>query len=169
MATKQKTSLQNRVLKPRRGQVLKYLAISLLFTALGIWVRPKEPTFMHWFAIGFFGLCSLVLIVQLFTSTGTIYLDSAGLRQIGLFYDYRLRWDDVDWIGLRNVSGISMASFRLKDAAVGLGARISEAISGVHGGWSNAYGLSPSELVALMDSYRKPSGTNVLPRRRRKP
>ena len=91
-----------------KAKSLLLLLASLLFTVAGVFMAQDGELMGH-VSYLFFGLCSVVYVVQLITGGGYLKLRDDELEfGFGFGRKQRIKWDDVDGFGIavvRNLSG----------------------------------------------------------------
>jgi hypothetical protein len=99
-----------------KAKSLLLLLASLLFTVAGVFMAQDGELMGH-VSYLFFGLCSVVYVVQLITGGGYLKLrDDEFEFGFGFGRKQRIKWDDVDSFGIavvRNLSGRYVPPTRL--------------------------------------------------------
>jgi hypothetical protein len=150
-----RTTLPIRLSTPRKGMLWLLVGCSL-FVAGGVFALPSASV-EGVAAIAFFGLGALVAVVHLFPGSSYLELEQSGFTVCNLFRKTRYRWIDVaefrpvftdqpkPLVGLRLVPGFPMSTAFRKFATQ---------LTGVEGALPGTYGLSATELAALLDKVR---------------
>jgi hypothetical protein len=148
-----------RVLRPNRWKVLVLLAVSLVFTAIGVGMAA-DGRWMGWVAVGFFGLGVVVFTVQLLPGSASLRLGPDGFVICSLFRPSTCRWSDVARFGVGTVGPKRMVVFDFAPNARGSVAlrRLATALSGWEGALPDCYGMSAEELAALLNAYKEAAG-----------
>lgn len=130
------------------------LLVSVLFVACGIWMLPREAL-KGAFIIAFFGLCTIVFLVQLLPGSSWLSLDAEGFTYCALFRKHHVRWQDVESFTVVSVGMNSLVGWSFVEnyeGSVG-GRKLSRALSGVDGALPDNYGKNAGELAELMNSF----------------
>ncbi len=148
--------MPTRILRPGRRKWSGILALSLLFVVAGCFMISKSQ-WTGWFALLFFGLCALTALIMHFPNSAYLRLDKKGFTICSLFRTHSYRWSDIECFDLASVGGRRMVVFNFSGTYPNAqaGHRISAAVSGYESGLPDSYGMAHSELVALLESYRK--------------
>lgn len=86
------------IIGPTKRKLWFIIPVSILFVAGGIWmIIDNEP--MGWFATSFFGIGSLVFLVQYLPGSTYIKLSRKGFETKTLFRKAFLSWDEVKNFG----------------------------------------------------------------------
>jgi hypothetical protein len=149
---------RERVLYPSRGKLLRLLAMTAGFTALGVWLGLSGKG-MGWVTAACFGLGVVVFAVQLLPGSAYLKLGPDGFVTCTMFRAHSRRWSDVDRfeagrIGLNRMVVFDFApgyarSAAAREAAAGL--------TGWEGALPDTYGMPAEELAELMNRYKAAS------------
>ncbi len=86
------------ILYPRRGRTIVYLAGSLLFIVVGLWLAREPSGFdrvVGYVAAAFFGLCFVGFVTMLLPGNSFLKLDEVGFTYGLLFRKKSRRWAEV--------------------------------------------------------------------------
>ena len=89
----------------RKRSALVLLA-SLLLTAGAAWMAPEYPLLVV--IAAFFGLCSVILLLQSLPSAASLRLDPEGFEVRSLGRVRRTRWQDVSAFRIASIQGTKM-------------------------------------------------------------
>jgi hypothetical protein len=145
-----------RILSASRTKWLAILLASAAFVAIGLLIRPKQPS-AAWASSVFFGLCGLSAFVTLLPGSTCLRLTPAGYEQRVLFRTRKQSWQQIERFqayrhltGLnRNVGIIYDPSYK-SDTRV---RRLNRSLTRVDGALSDNYGLAANELANLMNEW----------------
>jgi hypothetical protein len=149
------------LLNPSRTKWVLVLLIGVLFSAGGGFMIADGETANGLFCLLFFGLCALVALKMLSSSSSQMKLDRSGFVERTLFgHTNAQRWVDVSEFSVFD-SGVSNAMVVYEPRVVEGGsakqafANVSRALTGgkAHG-ISDTYGMSAEELADLMNAFR---------------
>lgn len=155
-------------LRPRAWRKWAVAAISLFFTAAGMFmIRDHEPS--GWFVTLFFALCSLSALFLMGPEGNALVIEADGLTCVSPFRTFRILWSDVTEFGVYGVPPFGLTKFvgmnfrpgyssdesaggdRLPQGLRGLNA----AICGFEGALPETYGLSATALARLLEERRR--------------
>ncbi len=163
------------VLRPSRLGAAALFFVSAMFTLGGAWMLASGAT-RGWFVGGFFGLCTVIALVNALPNASYLRLDSAGFEARSLFRSQRYAWHDIATFGVASVGvstmvvltftqsywrqhGHSARRFRLLGSGPGM--------PGMDGALPDTYGQAPADLASLLndwkDGRRRPPGPAVTP------
>ena len=145
-------------IKGSRGKTLLYLAFSLGFVAIGVFLfRDPGQTTIAWLCTGFFGLCSAML-AWLLVHPHTLTLDEGGFTLSGglVRAPKTTPWRDVEgFFTYRLPKGGKMIGYNFapgvrKDTVMAKIVRGLAADGALPKGWSE----SPDEMAQTLNAYR---------------
>jgi hypothetical protein len=140
---------------PSRWSTLRYLAGSLAFVAVGVFLSRSSP----WVAIScgvFFGLCSLIFLAMLHPRASFLTLSEEGFEWAGLFRTHRIAWPEVGELRAIFVAGQDMIGWTWSAHYSGSRrmSRANMALAGIEASLPGTYGHRPQELADLMNQIR---------------
>jgi|TARA_E500000178_G_scaffold205653_1_gene203195 hypothetical protein len=146
-----------------KAKSLLLLLASLLFTVAGVFMAQDGELMIH-VSYLFFGLCSVVFVVQLITGGGYLKLrDDEFEFGFGFGRKQRIKWDDVDSFGIavvRNLSGRYVPPTRLVGWNYKQGVDVSKfgrvmskTLSGREACLPYTYGIKMEELLSLLSEH----------------
>ena len=146
---------KTKILKPSPFKTIILLLVSLGFVSLTPIVMNKNPT-MAWVNAIFFGLCAIVLIIQLFPKTSHLKLTEEGFEVKSLFKSHFTKWSDVEFFGVGYLGNTKAVMFNYSEnhTKQKLGKQIASAMTGAEGGLPNTYGMKAKELAELMNEWK---------------
>lgn len=129
---------------------------SAAFVAIAMFIYDKHPL-VAWLCGGFFGLCSLVGIVNLHPRAGYLTLRRDGFEFASLFRKTFVRWGEVETFVPIRMSGNKFVAW---DYVPGYEAhakirRVNLSVSGVEAMLPDTYGFKHDELAAMMNELRE--------------
>jgi len=139
-----------------RKKMLRLLAISAAFVAIGFWVREKNPLIMT-ACIAFFGLGVIVALVNLHPRASYLTLRESGFEFSSLFRRHTVAWKDVlDFVEF-SISGNEMVGWNyLPDyPRAAIARRVSAGLVGVEAGLPDTYGHRAVDLARLMSELHR--------------
>ena len=137
--------------------MLLLLLLSSAFTAGGVWmIQDGEKA--GWFVAGFFGLCLLVFLIQLFPNSSFLTVDDDGIEFSALYRKCRLKWSEISEFGVYSRESIGIGktvgiNFSPSYERLAMGRAIAKFLVGFEGGLPDTYGLQAQELATLLASY----------------
>ena len=136
--------------------MLLYFLLSVGFVVGGIWMI-REGEKIGWFVAGFFTLCILVFLLQLFPKSSFLTVCEEGIEFCALFRSHKVPWSDISEFGVCRVPGNRMVGFnysaeypRARKARA-----LSKALTGCEGALPDTYGFSVDELAELLSAYHQ--------------
>ena len=111
-----------------------------------------------WFVAGFFGLGTLVFLIQFFPKSSFLTVDEDGIEIAALFRKCRLKWSEISEIGVYNRKSIGIGNtvgfnyspsferYRKMRA-------INKGLLGFEAALPDTFGLPAAELASLLASY----------------
>ena len=133
-----------------------YLAGSLVFVMGGIWgVKQGQP--ILWVPIVFFGLCSLVFLVQLHPESSSLTLTPEKFVVRSLFRSYEHTWDEVDHFFPKNIASNKTVAFSYAPEYTGQqqARKISSKIAGAEAALPDTFGMKPDELASMLNAWKQ--------------
>lgn len=158
------------VLKPSRGKWIRVLLGSLVFVVIGVWILTEEAEgdkrMMAWLCAGFFGLCALMALLQVFSGANRTIVTEAGLHIHTVFKTTTHAWQDIAEFGVAEWSQWH-GPFRQRHRLVGINFRegsaplekwrraagLATALVGFHGALPDNYGYKHQELADLLNGF----------------
>jgi hypothetical protein len=134
-----------------------------IFVAIGVAV-VRGGNSSGWWAIGFFGLCAAVGVVQLIPGTNQLTIDRTGITVRTLFRPWNILWADVDsfyvaqlktGLATNTLIGIHYSHTFQRMAT---GRRVAYAMTGVEAAIPNAYAMKADNLCNLLNDCKKKWG-----------
>jgi hypothetical protein len=159
--------MEPQVIRESRVKVGGYLALSVGFVAVGLWMalQPVHPrdAFWGWVAVVFFGLTLPTFAWQLvspmrLTLDATGFVLSGGLRRA----PKRFGWHDIDrFFVARGPRGVKMIRFNYLQgrAPPGRMTKVARTLGGADAGLPPGWTLSPEKVVDILNDYRSRYGT----------
>jgi hypothetical protein len=126
---------------------------SLLFVAGGVWIAPREPL-TGYSCIIFFGLCAVIGAINLHPKSSYLVLTHEGFTFSSLFRKTFVPWSKVQSIlpvrvALTQMVGLNFTpEFWTSAKTV---RKVNTALSGAEGALPDTYGMSATDLSALMN------------------
>jgi hypothetical protein len=144
-------------LHPKKSKVLLFLLLSSAFTAGGVWML-REGEKAGWFVAGFFGLCLLVFLIQLFPNSSFLTVDDDGIEFSALFRKCRLKWSEISEFGVYSRESIGIGktvgiNFSPSYERLAKMRALTKALLGFEGALPDTYGLQAQELATLLATY----------------
>ena len=130
--------------------------VSVIFVVLGVLMIAQGKR-IGWLACGFFGLCSLVFLVELLPNASSLELTADGFTVRSFFQvSKRIAWVEVQSFGIGRIRGKKMVMFNYAESYQGALAvrRINAALTGFEAALPDCYGLRAEELADLMNRYK---------------
>ena len=114
-----------------------------------------------WLITLFFGLCSLVFLIQLIPSSTQLQLNEQGFIMTSLFRSSFTKWTDVKsfkpgYLGRNKAVMFDYVKSHKKHAT---GKNISKLLSGSQAALPSTYGMKATELIEIMNEWKKKYGT----------
>ncbi|MEM6680585.1 MAG: hypothetical protein AAF675_22195, partial [Pseudomonadota bacterium] len=112
-----------------------------------------EPyTFEGYAAVGFFGLCALVMYAkELMRERFRLELSEEGFTAHHPLSASTHKWQDVEAFAVWRHRGVSTVGWRLRHSSGGL----NRAVSNLDGTLPSLYGKTPDELAAFLEERRR--------------
>ena len=148
------------ILYPGRGRTIAYLAGSLLFIVVGLWLAREPSGFdrvVGYVAAAFFGLCFVAFVTMLFPGNSFLKLDEVGFTYGLLFRQKSRRWAEVSSFTSVNL-GVGRPNmtvgWRFLPAYKNKGGKLNRALMGCDEALPHTYGDKDSvELAQLMNKW----------------
>ena len=139
----------------RPPKAWRTLGIGLAFTAGGFWLLSGGDA-RGWLVVVFFGLCSLVTLLQLLARGNCLRLDQDGFTVATLFVTRSYRWSEVDRFFVGHSGGADWVVFDLAPSRGrrSLNQRLTKRLLGHEAALPQAYGMTPEHLADLMNGWR---------------
>ena len=143
------------VLKPSRIRLVAYLVGSLSFVAVGIWGVMEGRQYL-WATIIFFGLGSIVFLVQLHPRSSSLTLTNDKFVVRSLFRGFEHSWDEVDTFfvvrfGTRRMVAFNYSKEYLEQQRA---RRIAAKMFGAEAGIPGSFGMSLEQLASIMNAWK---------------
>ena len=145
-----------------RARMLRLLAISAAFVAIGFWARDKNPLMMT-ACIVFFGLGVIVALINLHPRASYLTLSESGFEFSSMFRRHQVAWTDVRQFGVISISGNEMVGWDYlpNHPRSPMARRVSAGLAGVEAALPDTFGHRAVELARLMSElHRKYSRAN---------
>jgi hypothetical protein len=164
-------SASQEVLRPRKATWALVLLISAAFVAIGVLVLrdPKVAADRAWAYGGviFFGLCTLVSLLQFLPGSSFLLLAPEGLRVRTMWRTTSYRWADIERFGVAEFT-TSHGPFRQRHRLIGFDyvasyprgrgtqalMNLNRNLTGFEAALPDNYGRSHSELAAYLNTLR---------------
>ena len=142
------------ILRPGPWKQGLALLVSLVFVTSGVLLM--DGSWEGWLATGFFGLCSVTLVVTMLPGASYLRLHQDGFEMRTLFRATHFKWSDIGNIGVTSVNLNRMVAFDFAEHYRGQhrGRAVARGLTGWEGALPNTYGMSARDLAALMTAYR---------------
>ncbi len=146
-------------LRPKLGKNILLLFASIIFTIGGYFMLDEQPL-EGWLGMMFFGLCSLVFLLQIIPGSTELTLTNDGFEMTSLFRKKLTKWKDVKVFRIGNLGRNQTVMFDYVNQHDGYkaGKSISKRLSGSHAALPTTYGLEANELLNLMNIWKKKYG-----------
>ena len=95
------------IFKESPMKLIRRLLWAGAFVAMGVFLLLHGDT-EGWYAVGFFGLCALVLILRLIRGGIILKADSSGIKIKTLYGLKKFNWSDVNGFYVRNIHDAKM-------------------------------------------------------------
>jgi hypothetical protein len=148
------------ILRPSRKRLLRYLATSVVFVAIGVWMRGQGGNTWgvpnSWdggAVIAFFGFGVAIFAVMLLPGAAYLKIDEAGFTVCSLFRPRFTPWEAVEGFGVteivvRKFVGVVLMPAGRQAARMG---RLNNRLVGFDDALPDTYGRSAEEMAALMN------------------
>jgi hypothetical protein len=143
------------VLRPSRLRVWLLITVGLAFSVGGVlMIRAGESK--GWFALVFFGLCTVVFVIQLFPNSSYLRLTPQGFETRSLYRSSTQAWSDVAAFraGRIGVNAMVLITYAPSYARLRKARAVSSALTGAEGALPDTYGHSAKQLAALLNEWR---------------
>lgn len=113
---------------------------SLVFIALGVWLKPAQPL-LGWACIIFFSLGIPAALVMAFSKKIYLRLDAQGFEMGSLVKTVRVAWTEVDGFQMVSLKGAKMIAIHYNGMYQDQRAlrRAARALSNIEGAIANSY------------------------------
>jgi hypothetical protein len=140
-----------------RGKAVLILLASIIFVAIGYFLRHEQPL-IAWACMIFFGLGIPVGLVMIFSPNSTyLRLDQEGFEMGSFVKKTRIKWTDVQRFELASISGAKMIAIVYAPHYEGqkIGRVIAGGLSGgMEGAISNSYNAPLAEVLKTLNEWR---------------
>jgi hypothetical protein len=126
--------------------------VALAFVGAGVCFRPDHPLAAY-VVIGFFGLCAVVVAINLLPRSSYLRLTAAGFEICNLFRSRFIAWKDVSRFGVTRVGNREMVGWDPLPPISTLG-KTNQALCGYASAFPDTYGLKAEKLAELLNSVR---------------
>jgi len=142
-------------LRPSPKRWLLMIALSVVFIVVGTRIVDGHPL-TGGLAIGFFGLCVLIGIVNLLPGASHLRLDDAGFEMRSLFRSHRVGWSDVAAFGVAQIALNRMVGWNFVAGHVGHERirKLNTGLSGFEAALPDTYGRSANALAETLNAWR---------------
>ena len=142
-------------LYPSRAKMLALLACSLAFVAVGVWFRSAAVGM--WLVVGFFGICSVVLLVTSLPGASFLRIEEDGFTFVSLYGPSTLKWSEVTGFYPGKIARRRMVLFDFNPplASGKKIRRMNLAICGHEAALPDTYGMSAADLAALLNRWKQ--------------
>lgn len=121
------------ILRTNKKKMVFLFLVNLIFIAANIALLHGDgiTLVVGWLGILLFGVCNLVLIYQLITGAGKLFIDSNGITMTTLFKPLKLAWSEVDgfYVGYIHRTKFIVIKYAASGQKHRLGRKISSKIS----------------------------------------
>lgn len=145
------------VLRPSNPKTLLYLAICLVFTAIGVLAVRTDGPVVGCLCLIVFGSGAVVFVIQLLPGASYLRLSPDGFTYCSLFRTWpKILWRDVSEFRTAYVSaGAVLVVYDSNSTSKPTLRKINRVLVGATDGLSaSSYGLKPEELAELMNAWR---------------
>jgi hypothetical protein len=146
---------QELTLRPRRAKQAAFFALCAGFCAGSLFmIRDGEA--LGWFPLVFFGLCTLVLALDLIPGASYLKLDPEGFTVRSLFRSSWIAWGEIEGFAPGRVGANRGVVFDLVPGSKRAPRlrRVNAAISGAECALPDTYGLSCERLADLLNEWK---------------
>lgn len=150
--------LKVKKLYPGKIKSLLLFVVNLLFVAMGIFLINKGERF-GWAICIFFGLGTIVSIINLLPQASYLKLDEEGFETCSMFRKNKYNWKDVVGFGVGRISTNKMVVFNFSKEFKGSRKirKVSSSMTGFEGALHDTFGWKAEELAELMNTYKRES------------
>ena len=143
------------IFKTKKTKTILFTIGSLLFT-IGTLYIEDDNKFMSIAGPLFFGLCTLVFIIQLIPGASQLKITSDGFEITNLFKKDFISWNDIKEFKTGYISSNEMVLMDYADnhKKMMTGKKISRFLSGSHGALPDTYGMKAAELCRIMNEWK---------------
>jgi xanthosine utilization system XapX-like protein len=134
--------------------------LSGVFVSIGVWLLPRQPIIAV-ASIVFFGLCGLVVLVQLLPNSSYLTLTERGFEFASLFRKHFIPWSQVGSFFPIRIQSHRMVGWNYLPGVDELQRlrRINTAVAGAEAALPDTYGMSAEQLANLMNQLRAKHAT----------
>ena len=156
------------ILRPTLAKKVVFFAGSALFVFVGVWmIRDGKP--LGWLPTIFFGLCSIVFLIQLHPRASLLILTSEGFEVRALFLSYNYLWKDVSDFFVKRIALNSIdGDFFVKRIALNRVVfnfvddyepqphmrKLDSTVPGAEAALPDTYGKKPEELLSILNAWK---------------
>jgi len=148
------------ILRIKPFKMIGYFVGSLIFVIGGCWMI-LEGEWMGWLSVGFFGVGTIIFLVQIVPSCSYLHLNQTGFTVCSLFCKHTYQWTDIKEFKMVNFNcgystkklvGIEFAlQMKGKDNFL---AKSSQFLAECDGCLPDTYGYTPQGLSNLLNDWR---------------
>ena len=156
--------MEEKTLYPSRVKSLLLLLVTALFTVLGIWIIIADGSWKGWLCAIFFGLGTVVAVINLLPGNSYLRLTAEGFETSSLSRKYFYQWSDIEQFGVTYVGLNKIVVFNFSPAfdKAKAGRNISKQIAGWEGGLHDTFGMKAEKLAELMNKYLSESKVRAI-------
>lgn len=149
-----------KILRPSIIKTIALLIVSIIFVYGGIILRD-ENQFMAWLIIIFFGLGTIVFVIQLIPNSSYLKLTKEGFEVKSLYKTNFTKWSDIDVFTTGYISKNLMVLFNYSNNhnKYNTGKKLAKSIAGNEGALPNNYGMKAKNLAILMNEWKSKNTT----------
>ena len=141
---------------PSKAKHLRMLSVSLLFTAVGVWMAYDGEGMGH-FVYLVFGLFSVVGVIMLLPDANYLKLRDDEFEFGRIFRKHCVKWEDVEnfeiWTFIDLPGSIKQVGWNYKEGVeVSKFVRINKMV-GIDDTLDDTYGMKTEELLSLMNEH----------------
>ncbi len=148
-----KGKLDRIVLRPTRIGSALLLFVSAGFTIGGVWMVASDAA-KGWFVTLFFGLCTLVALVNALPNASFLVLDAEGMEFCSLFRRHRVAWSEIASFGVAMLGVNETVVFTFSAARLTAHPPSRWRLPGIDGALPATYGQTAGDLASLLDDWR---------------
>jgi hypothetical protein len=148
-----------RILRPKVSNIIFRALVCILFT-LGGFVLSEESPMKGWVIALFFGLMSIIFLMQLIPGSSQLSLTHEGFIITSLFRSHLTPWSHVKEFSIGNLgpNKAVMLDYVDKHRKHSFGKRLAKSFSGRHGALPDTYGMRATELLQIMNAWKQKYG-----------
>lgn len=142
-------------LRPSPKRWLLMVGLSAVFVVVGTRIVDTSPV-TGWLAIGFFGLCVAVGIVNMLPGASHLRLDDAGFEMRSLFRPHRVGWHEVAAFGVAQIALNRIVGWNFAAGHSGHERirKLNTGLSGFEAALPDTYGRRADALADLLNAWR---------------